>query len=784
MAAGKHGQRVNDDLVLNLFHAAMSRPEEERGEFVRQACQGQPDLLAEVERRVQWEVRLKGFLLKPVALPTATTETLTEPGGHVDYPFEAGELLLERFLIVRVAGEGGMGVVYEAIDQRLQRRIALKCPRFEFRKRISAEAVKAICITHPNVCRVFEVHTVKRETGDIDFLTMEFLDGETLALRLKKAPPRWLESDGGMEIARQICAGLKAVHREGVIHRDLKPGNIMISTDAAGKPRAVLMDFGIAQATEIFTGEMRGTPAYIAPEVWRGQPATEQTDLFALGVILYQMGTGQVPFPEKTPWHVRLNEAPATPRIAEPQRSAVMRCLDPDVRRRIKDVDQLEAALRRRYPRRWILGGAATVLALGLAGVAAWERFPGTTPAAANRSEVYANEYEAYRSARRLLDRYDKKNNIDRAIEALQAAVRLNRNYALAYAGLSEAYLRRNAKPDAEAQRKIQEAADMAVLLNPDLAAAHTARGMALAVSPDRSAAASEFRKALDLDPKSSGAYLGLAKLAQDEKEAEAEEAFQKSIQLASGEWLPLGEYARFLFNSARFHEAAETWERALAIAPDNVRVLRALGSVYQKLDRDADAASMFQRVLEIEPDAGVYTDLGTCLYYVGRYAEAAAEMQKAVDMDPPRQSVYWGNLGDAYRWAPGQRSRSIEPYRKAIALVREEIRAAPADSVLRASLATYLAKSGDHAGAAAALVELGGLAKVTAYAQFQAAIVFEVLGNRESALHALADALRQGHPVREVRNDPELAALRADPHFRSLQDRFAGAGEPQPARP
>ena len=114
----------------------------------------------------------------------------------MDRPFAIGERVSGRFRILRVAGEGGMGVVYEAMDEKLDRRIALKCPRFEFRRRLSPEAINSLQVTHPNVCRVFEIHTAETPAGDVDFLTMEFLEGETLESRLEHAPDRWLESPG------------------------------------------------------------------------------------------------------------------------------------------------------------------------------------------------------------------------------------------------------------------------------------------------------------------------------------------------------------------------------------------------------------------------------------------------------------------------------------------------------------------------------------------------------------------------------------------------------------
>src|ERR1022692_1233972 len=356
-------RRADRDLTITIFLAAMSRPKAERVEFVREACADDVALLAEVERRVNWEERLGGFLLKPVLARERS-----------DSPFAVGETLLGRYRIQGVAGEGGMAVVYEAFDKKVGRRIALKCPRLEFRNRLTPEAAKALCVTDANVCRVNEVQTAETDTGAVDFLTMEFLEGETLAARLAHAPRRWLETPQGKEIARQICAGLHAVHAAGVVHRDLKPGNVMLSTAAGGRPRAVIMDFGIAQGTDMFSSQLRGTPAYIAPELWKGHPATVQSDIYALGVLLFEMSCGRKPFPDGTGWKERLHAQPRAPDAREPLRSAISTCLDPEPKRRFQSVDEFEKALRF-VSRRTILGGLIGLSATGLTAELLRERY-------------------------------------------------------------------------------------------------------------------------------------------------------------------------------------------------------------------------------------------------------------------------------------------------------------------------------------------------------------------------------------------------------------------------
>ncbi len=351
MEADENSRKINDDLTISVLLAALTRPADEQEGFVHEACSGDHTLRDEVQRRLHWESRMNGFLLTP-----ALTREL------MDRPFALGETVQRRFHILRIAGEGGMGVVYEAMDEKLGHRIALKCPRYEFRSRLSPEAMNSLLVTHPNVCRVYEIHTVETRSGDVDFLTMEFLDGETLSDAMAKAPVQWLQSAAGREIAKQICAGLSAVHAQSVVHRDLKPGNVMLSRDGVSVVRAVIMDFGIAQGGGACLSQMRGTPSYVAPELWKGQMATVQSDIYALGVLLYEMACGRKPFVEKCSWKQRLGDLPVPPEgVAEPMRSAILRCLHPEPSKRFASMAELERVLWGGSLRRQWIGGVLIV---------------------------------------------------------------------------------------------------------------------------------------------------------------------------------------------------------------------------------------------------------------------------------------------------------------------------------------------------------------------------------------------------------------------------------------
>jgi serine/threonine-protein kinase len=254
--------------------------------------------------------------------------------------FPPGELLLERYRIVDRVGKGGMGDVYRADDLKLDQPVALKFlpPALgrdpERLERFFGEVRTARQVSHPAVCRVYDIAEVDGE----HFLSMEYVDGEDLASLLRRIGR--LSGAKALDIARQICAGLAAAHEKRVLHRDLKPENVMI--DEQGKVR--IADFGLAGIAESFEGdEVRsGTPAYMSPEQLAGREVTVKSDIYALGLVLYELFTGRRAFGGKTLSDLKqqhLHETPEPPSslVADLDpaiESAILRCLDKDPRRR------------------------------------------------------------------------------------------------------------------------------------------------------------------------------------------------------------------------------------------------------------------------------------------------------------------------------------------------------------------------------------------------------------------------------------------------------------------
>ena len=204
--------------------------------------------------------------------------------------------MLAHYRILELAGGGGMGVVYKAEDLRLARTVALKFLPPELtrdpdaKSRFLQEARAASALDHPNICTIHEVG--ETDDGQL-YLAMPFYDGETLRKRIERGP---LPIDEAVDIAEQIARGLAKAHRGGIVHRDIKPANLMVTSDGVVK----ILDFGLAKlagaAAITRTGSSVGTPAYMSPEQSRGEEVDHRTDLWSLGVVLYEMVAGRRPF--------------------------------------------------------------------------------------------------------------------------------------------------------------------------------------------------------------------------------------------------------------------------------------------------------------------------------------------------------------------------------------------------------------------------------------------------------------------------------------------------------
>jgi Tol biopolymer transport system component/predicted Ser/Thr protein kinase len=328
--------------IEELYHSAREREPSERAAFLAQACQGDEELRQELDELLAPDSSNDNILDRPAAhLPAGSAVAQLTTGTQI------GPYKIEAEL-----GAGGMGEVYRALDTRLKRTVAIKVAKENFGERFEREARAIAALNHPNICTLYDVGP--------NYLVMELIEGPTLAERIGRGPVPLEEALG---IARQIADALEAAHEKGVVHRDLKPGNIKIKPDGIVK----VLDFGLAKMAPFSAGDLSeeatatqttragmimGTAAYMSPEQAQGKPVDKRADIWAFGIVLYEMLTGRMPFAGET-----ASETIAAVMMKEPDwealpaitpghvRDLLRRCLVREPRNRIRDIGDVRIAL-------------------------------------------------------------------------------------------------------------------------------------------------------------------------------------------------------------------------------------------------------------------------------------------------------------------------------------------------------------------------------------------------------------------------------------------------------
>jgi serine/threonine protein kinase len=339
--------------LWNIFHQANDLNPAEREKFLHTVNQ---DLRIEVEQLLTASIQNPQSLEGIVNNELALLEKYESPG---DSEIKADTVLAGRFKIVRELGRGGMGTVYEAYDQELEASVALKImqqdltPDTNARERFHREINLARKVTHPNACRIFDLF----QHENLVFLTMELLPGETLQQKIKRDGR--LNYNSTIIIVLQVSETLSEMHRLGIVHRDLKTSNILLVPN--GKDvRAVVTDFGLAiglpgsgsfEVTQ--TGQVLGTPQYMAPEQLKKEPLTAATDIYALGLVMYEMTTGHLPLEGESPLTIaakRIAEDTPSPKLLVPDLNRkweriILRCLERNPKHRYQNATEVMNAI-------------------------------------------------------------------------------------------------------------------------------------------------------------------------------------------------------------------------------------------------------------------------------------------------------------------------------------------------------------------------------------------------------------------------------------------------------
>jgi eukaryotic-like serine/threonine-protein kinase len=666
-----------------------------------------------------------------------------------------------NFQLLQRLGRGGFGEVFRAWDPVLEREVALKLllprgqnPEQEFASLVS-EARAMARVRHPNIVSVYGVD---RRDGRVGFWS-DYIRGQTLSALIAARGP--LAAPDAALLGIALCEALAAVHHAGLLHRDIKPGNAMRDADG----RVLLMDFGLSHGL-LTTAAMAGTPGYLAPELSAGQPASVQSDIYAMGILLRFLITGSS-LPD-----LRSMQNPGTP----PQKIAaiIARATQSDPKLRYLSAEQMAAALRE------LIAAPAPPKPSALAPLRSWRfyiiataillvvllfapRFFHKSDAGAPAAGTPAST--SYLAANDALLRYDKPGNTDKAIALYQSVLKQSPNYALAEAGLARAYWRKFLDTsETKWADDATQAASRAVEMNPNLAPVQRTVGMIHVNQGKFDVGMQELEQAQKLDPRSADVHADLAEAyRQQGRIADAKNEFQTAMDLDNDNWRWPYLLGALQIDTGDLKGAEQNLNAALAKTPDNARILYDLGIVYRKDGRLAEAESALEKSIALDPRADPLMELGQVAVQQNDYAKAISSYERAVQVSPSDYDA-WGNLGAVYQISRQHQAESVDAYRKAIALASEAILKNPEDPYLVSVLGEYYANLHDENRALPLMRKAVALAPTSPDVLQRVGESYEVLGHRKEAISFIKKALDLGFSLGYARNDPTLKALRQDP--------------------
>jgi serine/threonine-protein kinase len=729
------------------------------------------------------------------------------PETDIDTPDRVEQL--SHYRLGRQLGAGGFGEVREAWDENLRRKVAIKrlktASGFGHPDSLLREARLAASLEHPAFVKI---HAIEEDGGG-HAIVMELISGITLRELAGRGP---IALDTVFDLVGQAATAMAAAHARGLVHGDLKPSNLMV--DDGGRLR--ILDLGLAfhddpqATTSVMQLEQQGTIAYMAPECLLGQAPNRLADVYALGVVCYEMICGERPFgnlsglalaaaqmqsssaswvfPASTPAPVielvramtarqpgqrlggmqevcaglaacrgaapALAPVPAPGPVSEPA---------PEPKHAVGAVPTRPPLLHRPAWRKAGLG-AALVLLLGLGGWYALER--GETPPPFSRSATMARALHA-------LQFTGQPERLEAARADFAALLAEDPDNAAAVAGMSLVSSFRYAA-DTEDEtwlRRADAAAQQALRLEPALALSHVARAWVLRQQGQYEPALQEAERALALDPDNflaSFCKMNVLTIMRRDNEARAWgqamlRRFPKQPEFAD----ELGT----LYDRQGDDKAAEqAFRLSIRLQPDSSRAYANLNAALLRQGRVDEALQVVQQGLRVRPNAALYANLALVLFQRGDYVGAAQTYERAVTPPAgnPNDYLGWANLGDTLLWIPGREAQARDAYRKARQLLAVKLARAPGAATLLSRMGLYAARSADAEAAMSLTAKALAAAPDSPDVHFRAALVYELLHHRELALQALVRAKHFGYPGSAIDTEPDFVALRRDSRYQA----------------
>lgn len=373
--------------------------------------------------------------------------------------------------------------------------------------------------------------------------------------------------------------------------------------------------------------------------------------------------------------------------------------------------------------------------------------------------------YVSYLHGRGLLARFDQAGNVDGAIDSFKQAIQQDPRYALAYAGLGEAYWRRGrAAGDSEMTRMAVENAERAVRLDGRIPVVHTVLGSIYGTIGRENDSIRELKRALDLDPGNSEALRELARVYNVlGRFQEAEASYLQAAKIRPTDWNARMLLGLFYYQQERYEDAVAEFTRAKSLTPDNDIVYRNLGATYLQQGLYSEAIEALRQSLRLKSAAPTYATLGAAYYYQQRFKKATDAAETAISLQSDRYNL-WGNLGIYYKWVPGSGTKSEQALRRAVELGGKLLTVTPNDYNARANMAEYHARLGDKAAAMAEIDRIPKSAHGAAASRL--ALAYELTGRRADAIEMIRANVKNPASLNQVKDDPDLRGLWLDPRF------------------
>jgi tetratricopeptide (TPR) repeat protein len=712
------------------------------------------------------------------------------PVTHAPSPVD---LRFKHYQIGAALGEGGFGQVFEAWDTKLCRNVALKrlkhgaAPPASASASLMKEARLASSVQHAAFVKIYAIE----DDDDSQSIIMELVRGQTLKQLLAAGPPA---PGAARDIVAQIAHAMQNAHHAGLVHGDLKPSNVM--QDATGRIR--ILDFGLASRSDATTSlaqsDPQGTIAYMAPEMLTGSGTSVGTDVYALGVMLYELLTGARPFAalHGLPLAAALVQSTslqwdATDGLAPSLRQLILAMTARNPALRPADMQAVLVALgampaldggapraprllapRLAVPRRWMAAMLALPLAAGLfIGAWHWRSNGFEAPLLLSRFSA-AQEIAQGLDALRL---YDRPGKLAEAGEHFERVLGHDPGNAAAVAGMSIMYSRRHQSDgqDDILLGKAMAGAQQALKLNDQLALAHAAYGIALERDGKSAPALGALEQALRLDPNDVFALLGNVKaLIRLRRYEEARSGAERGLALYPRERSFADLIGQTYFEQGDYGAAEQAFRLSLRLQPDAVFAYANLNATLHRQGRTDEALQILQQGLQVRPNAWLYGNLGTALFARGDYPGAAAAFENAVSPHKGNPGNYlgWANLADTLLWIPGRAGEAKQAYARARQLLAPRLEHAPDDVLLMSRMGLYVARGGDGSGARQLMERALRLAPNSMDVHFRAGLAFELTGNRSRAIEEILLARKFGYPDKAIDSEPDLLDLRRDSRY------------------